>query len=253
MLKTQGKRPISSSNLPKVPRAAEGRELVLNALVELISKRQRETCSFADHDRNPIKFICLEESCPAKMGCSYCFLEHHQHHNKVESKACVKDLLELKQKVEINRELLGAELLIKKEELLLRIDREVELIREEFAASLEYMNSKVKEAITAKISESVELLMATEDLPRQRYSSAIKEAIDAPLQESEGNDWICSEEENIISKFMETSLKAEPKAPSYLKASGANRKSQASHPALSREDEQEMLGKLSRLNLTQVE
>jgi hypothetical protein len=45
------------------------------------------TCSFVDHDRNPIKFICLEESCPSKMGCSYCFLEHH---NKIDSKACVR-------------------------------------------------------------------------------------------------------------------------------------------------------------------
>jgi hypothetical protein len=159
-----------------------------------------------------------------------------------------EDLLELKEKVEINREVLGAELPIKKEELLLRIDREVEMIREEFAASLEYMNSKVKEAITAKISESMELLMANEDLPRERYRSALKEAIDPSLQESDRNDQVCSEEGNIISKFMLTTLKAEPKAPSYLKASGINRKNQATHQALSREDEQEMLGKLSRQN-----
>lgn len=66
---------------------------VLSVLIELINRKQRETCSLQGHDRNPIKFLCLEENCPIRAGCSYCFLDGHKGHSKIESRVCLKDLV----------------------------------------------------------------------------------------------------------------------------------------------------------------
>lgn len=53
-------------------------------------------------------------------------------------------------KTQTSRELLRAELMIRKQELLAKLEAEVGSIRDEFMANLEYMSRKIKESIEAR-------------------------------------------------------------------------------------------------------
>jgi hypothetical protein len=75
------------------------------------------------HDRNHTKFICLEDCCSRKIGCSYCFLESHKNHSKVDAELCLKDLNEIKEKCEIYRGILHSELFIRREEIFRTIEK----------------------------------------------------------------------------------------------------------------------------------
>lgn len=120
---------------------------MLDLLIQLVSRKQREACPLADHDQNPIRFVCLEENCHTRTGCSYCFLHGHKGHTKLESKLCLKDLEELKEKVQASREQLKVELETKKQHFLAKIDKEIQSIREDFCSNLDYLTKKIHEAV----------------------------------------------------------------------------------------------------------
>jgi hypothetical protein len=181
---------------------------VLDLLIELIARKQRECCGLQDHDRNQIKFLCLEENCPARTGCSYCFLDGHKGHTKIESRTCLKDLVDLQQRAQVSRGLLRSELLVRKQELLSKIEGEISIIREEFMSSLEYMTRKVREAIEAKFAESI-----------KRFSREGGEGQYATIPDREDTfreadaERPCDDGSDIISKFMLSSCsrQCEPK------------------------------------------
>jgi hypothetical protein len=176
---------------------------ILSVLVELLALKQRESCPLLDHDKNLTRFVCLDENCSTRTGCSYCFLEGHQGHPKVESRICLKDLQELQGRTQTSRELLRSELLIRKQELLTKLEGEVGNIREEFMANLEYMSRKIRESIEARFAYSTSALTNApkEPLPPQQG--------DLPLRDSPTR----SGEDELISSFMLTASRHSESRP----------------------------------------